>query len=124
MCKNNADSLTSLVTSHTFSPGPRASWVAANPGRKLSHSLARRPLTAHHNSNSFLPHCAAHAVLGTGDQAQVWPVRWTQTGFVVAGFYKTNNESKTEGDGLLVDFYRSFSTKKVPVFSIGTTVFT
>ena len=123
MCKENADPIKRLVNSQTFSLPPFARWVAANPGRRLAlNNKTIRPLTAYYNRNSFMPHCAAYALLDGEGQGNLWPIRWSKTGFVVGGFYKAGNGKGKEGNVLVVDFIRSLKTWKTPAFSIGTTV--
>jgi hypothetical protein len=111
-----------LVNSQTFSLPLFAKWVAANPGRRLAlNTKTSRPLTPYYNRDSFMPHCAAHALLDGEAQEQLWPIRWIRIGFVVGGFYKTGNTNRKEGNVLVVDFIWSSKTQKTPAFSIGKT---
>jgi hypothetical protein len=117
-CAENEDPVKSLVKTKTFPILP--TWQDINPGRKLAaNTQTNRPLTAYHNRNSFMPHCAFHALTGGVQGQMLWPIRWIETGFVVSGFYKAFNGSKTEGNVLVVDFFRTFKTGRTPIFSIG-----
>ena len=112
ICKDVEDPIKSLITHRTFSKS--TSWEVLNPGKRISGNYnTHRPLVPFKNLISFMQHCAIYTLVEK--VGQMWPIRWTKSGFVVSGFYKNKDEGFRN---LNFSFSKISPSKTDPLFSI------